>query len=61
VAGVLGPETDEVYQTELPAVVIEILSPGDRFMLLDQKCRRYAEWGVRDILVFDPVGRCGWC
>src|SRR5262245_8588492 len=60
VAGMLGPETHEVYQSEPPAVVIEILSPGDRFTLLGKKCRRYAEWGVRDILVFDPVGCCAW-
>jgi Uma2 family endonuclease len=42
VAGLVGPETDEVYQSQPPAVVIEILSPSDRFTLLDQKCRRYA-------------------
>jgi Uma2 family endonuclease len=57
VAGVVGPETEEVYQSEPPAVAIEILSPSDRFTLLDQKCRRYAGWGIRDILVFDPVAQ----
>jgi Uma2 family endonuclease len=51
----LGPETSDVYQNSPPAVVIEILSPSGRFTLLDKKCRRYAEWGVPDILVFDPV------
>jgi Uma2 family endonuclease len=55
VAGTLGPETSDPYQTSPPAVVIEILSPSDRFTLLDKKCRRYAEWGVPDILAFDPV------
>ena len=60
VAGVVGPETDEVYQSEPPAVAIEILSPSDRFTLLDQKCRRYAGWGIRDILVFDPVAQRAW-
>jgi hypothetical protein len=25
-----------------------------------QKCRKYAEWGVKDILVFDPVNREAW-
>jgi Uma2 family endonuclease len=59
-AGVLGPETDEVYQSEPPAVVIEILSPSDRFTPLDAKCRKYAEWGVPDILAFDPVRRMAW-
>jgi Uma2 family endonuclease len=60
VAGILAPETDEVYQSQPPAVVIEILSPSDRFMLVDQKCRKYAEWNVPDILVFDPERRMGW-
>jgi Uma2 family endonuclease len=41
-------------------VVIEILSPDDRFTRVIQKCRRYAEWGVQDILVFDPIGREAW-
>jgi len=60
VAGTLGPEIEEIYQSQPPAVVIEILSPSDRFTLLDQKCRRYAEWGVADILVFDPAGCRAW-
>ena len=60
VAGVLGPEIGEAFQSQPPAVVIEILSPSDRFTLLDRKCRRYAEWGVPDILVFDPVDDRAW-
>jgi Uma2 family endonuclease len=60
VAGNLGPVTDEVYQSQPVAVVIEILSPSDSFTQLDQKCRRYHEWGVLDILVFDPVSRRTW-
>jgi len=60
VVGLLSPETEEVYQSRPPAVVIEILSPSDRFTLLDQKCRRYADWGVADILVFDPVAERSW-
>ncbi|MBV8808447.1 MAG: Uma2 family endonuclease [Acidobacteriaceae bacterium] len=43
------------------AVAIEVLSPDDRFTRIIQKCRKYAEWGISDILVFDPVGREGWC
>jgi Uma2 family endonuclease len=61
VAGMLGPETNDVYQNSPPAVVIEILSPSDRFTLVDKKCRRYAAWGVPDILVFDPVENRAWC
>jgi Uma2 family endonuclease len=60
VAGILAPETDDVYQSQPPAVVIEILSPSDRFMLVDRKCRKYAEWNIPDILVFDPERRMGW-
>jgi len=59
VCGILGPE-DDPYPTHAVAVVIEILSPDDRFTRIIQKCRRYAEWGVRDVLVFDPVGREAW-
>ncbi len=60
VAGLLGPESDEVYQSEPPAAVIEILSPTDRFTQLDEKCRRYAKWGVKDILAFDPLALRVW-
>jgi Uma2 family endonuclease len=27
---------------------------------LIRKCRRYAQWGIQDILVFDPIGREAW-
>ena len=59
VCGVLGPEEDP-YPTHPIAVAIEVLSPDDRFTRVIKKCRKYAEWGVQDILVFDPVGREGW-
>jgi Uma2 family endonuclease len=61
VAGTLGPEeTQETYQSRPVAVAIEILSPSDRFTLLDQKCRKYADWGVADILLFDSVDHRAW-
>ncbi len=59
VCGVIGPEEDP-YPRHAVAVAIEVLSPDDRFTRVIQKCRRYAEWGVVDILVFDPVGREAW-
>jgi Uma2 family endonuclease len=59
VCGILGPVEDP-YPTHAVAVAIEILSPDDRFTRVIQKCRRYAEWGVPDILVFDPTGREAW-
>lgn len=59
VCGLLGP-VDDPYPTRAVAVAIEILSPDDRFTRVILKCRRYAEWGVADILVFDPAGREAW-
>jgi Uma2 family endonuclease len=59
VCGILGPEEDP-YPTRAVAVAIEILSPDDRFTRVIQKCRKYAQWGVPDILVFDPIGREAW-
>jgi Uma2 family endonuclease len=37
-----------------------VLSPDDRFTRVIQKCRKYAEWGIQDILVYDPVSRDVW-
>ena len=59
VCGILGPEEDP-YPTHAIAVAIEVLSPDDRFTRVVQKCRKYAEWGVLDVLVYDPVGREVW-
>jgi Uma2 family endonuclease len=59
VCGVVGAEEDP-YPTQAVAVAIEVLSPDDRFTRIIQKCRKYAEWGVQDILVYDPVGREAW-
>jgi Uma2 family endonuclease len=59
VCGILGPEEDP-YPSHAVAVAIEVLSPEDRFTRVIQKCRKYAEWGVQDILVYDPVGRDAW-
>lgn len=59
VCGIVGPEEDP-YPRHAVAVAIEVLSPDDRFTRVIQKCRKYAEWGVEDILVFDPVDREAW-
>jgi Uma2 family endonuclease len=59
VCGIIGPEEDS-YPTQAVAVAIEVLSPDDRFTRVIQKCRKYSEWGVGDILVFDPAGREAW-
>jgi Uma2 family endonuclease len=59
VCGILGPEEDP-YPTHAIAVAIEVLSPDDRFTRVLQKCRKYSQWGIQDILVYDPVGRDVW-
>jgi Uma2 family endonuclease len=60
VSGLLAPLGGKPYPTSPVPVVVEILSPGDPFTRVIQKCRRYAEWGIPDILVFDPNGREAW-
>jgi Uma2 family endonuclease len=59
VVGELGPKPEGPYPTEPVAVAVEILS-SDPFLRLIDKCRKYAEWGIPDILVLDPVRRLGW-
>jgi len=59
VCGVLGPE-EAPYPTRAVAVAFEVLSPEDRFTRVIQKCRKYAEWGIQDILVYDPVDHDAW-
>jgi len=41
-------------------VVVEILSPEDRFSRVSKKCSDYAQLGVPNILVIDPEQRSGW-
>jgi Uma2 family endonuclease len=42
------------YQTESADVVVEILSEDDKMQRVREKCRKYAEWGCRQIYVVDP-------
>jgi Uma2 family endonuclease len=60
VSGELESDNEEPYSTHAVAVAIEILSPSDPFTRVIGKCRRYAEWGIADILVFDPIGCEAW-
>ena len=59
VCGTIGPVEDP-YPAHAIAVAIEILSPKDPFTRVVRKCKKYAEWGVQDILVFDPLAREAW-
>jgi Uma2 family endonuclease len=45
--------------TQPPLIVIEILSPGDSFMELEQKCVEYWEMGIRNVWVINPQRRTG--
>jgi Uma2 family endonuclease len=60
VCGLLVGLKNQPYPTKPVPVVIEVLSPDDRFTRVIQKCRSYAQWGIPDILVFDPIGREAW-
>lgn len=59
VSGILGSE-EGPYPTTATAVAVEVLSPDDRYTRVVQKCRKYAQWGIQDILIFDPAERVGW-
>lgn len=59
ISGILGIE-DDPYPTRATAVAIEVLSPDARYTRVVQKCRRYAQWRIKDILIFDPVDRSAW-
>lgn len=59
ISGILGAE-EGPYPTSATAVAVEVLSPEDRYTRVLQKCRKYAQWGIRDILIFDPVERAAW-
>lgn len=45
------------YPTKPIDIVAEILSPDDSHDRLIEKCRHYAELGIHQIYVFDPIGR----
>jgi Uma2 family endonuclease len=45
------------YPTEAFEVAIEILSPKDPFSRVTEKCRLYNQWGIRQIVVIDPLTR----
>jgi Uma2 family endonuclease len=40
-------------------IVIEILSPSDSFMELEQKCIEYSAMGIRNVWVINPARRIG--
>ena len=48
------------YPTTPVEVAIEILSPEDAFSRVSKKCRLYADWGIRQVVVIDPEDRLIW-
>ena len=61
VAAVLPGQVELPYPTRPVEVVVEILSPDDRFSEILTKCRLYAELGIKHIYVVDPATRHVWC
>ena len=45
------------YPTAGLDVVIEILSEDDKYALVQRNCRKYQEWGFRNIYLVEPTDR----
>jgi Uma2 family endonuclease len=52
-----GPQPDVL--TEPPLLVIEILSPDDRYSDLQERCQDYLQMGVETVWIVDPKTRSG--
>jgi Uma2 family endonuclease len=50
----------EPYPTHAVDVAIEVLSPGDQFSLVQEKCEGLDKLGIRNIIVMDPVRQRAW-
>ncbi len=58
VADVIGTtRVEDPYPTAPVEVVVEILSPDDRFSQVIEKCQNYARIGIVQIFVIDPRER----
>ena len=51
------PEVPEGYIEVAPDLVVEVVSPSDRYMRIQQKINEYLEKGVRLIWIVDPDDR----
>ena len=54
---VFAGEEPEHVPDRPPLLVIEIVSPDDRFSYIDEKLAEYRAWGVPNIWVIDPHRR----
>ncbi len=48
------------YPTEPFEIAIEVLSADDSFSRVVRKCGLFAKWGIRQVVVIDPVAREVW-
>lgn len=56
----LGPmfaETDKVYTTTPPQLVVEIASTSDRRRGIDERVSEWLKWGVKMVWVLDPLAK----
>jgi Uma2 family endonuclease len=52
-----GSKPAEPVPSQPPLVVIEIVSPDDRYSEMHEKLAEYQEWGVANVWVVDPQRR----
>jgi Uma2 family endonuclease len=57
VAVFAGTEPDEEVPSHPPLLVVEIISPDDRYSEVQEKLSEYQQWGVPHIWVVDPHRR----
>jgi Uma2 family endonuclease len=57
VAVFAGTEPDEEVPSRPPLLVVEIISPDDRYSEVLEKLAEYRQWGVSHIWVVDPHRR----
>jgi Uma2 family endonuclease len=48
---------DRTYPAIAPDIVVEVLSPDDRLRDVREKCAFYLWWGVRLVIIADPLRR----
>ena len=51
------PKADRTYPTVPPDIAVEILSPGDDLKDVEKKRKFYLWWGVKLVIIADPVKR----
>ncbi len=60
ISAVLPGQVELPYPTRPVEVVVEILSPDDKFSQVLEKCQFYGDLGIKNIYVVDPEARQIW-